>query len=137
MSNKLDELVTDYGQTDAKMKELKKVCDSEKESIKMLLTEQGETNWTAGGYTVTKVEQERITMDQEQLLQVLKVDWLKRYGSIDCPYIKTREYVDMDELEAVLYAGELPKDTLQKLNECQSKQTVVTLRCTKAKEKKA
>ena len=69
------------------------------------------------------------------MLDVLKADWTARYGNMECPYIKTKEVVDMDKLEAVIYANELPADVLAKLNDCQEKTEVVALKCSKVKEK--
>lgn len=132
----LDELVTQYGQNDEELKKLKKVCDGEKEEIKTRLSTEGVSDWTAGGYEVKRIESERTTLNEVQLLSILKQDWMDRYGDIPCPYIKTTEYVDMDELESVLYAGELPADVVQKMDGCRETTTVVTLRCSKAKQKK-
>lgn len=132
----LDELVTQYGANDAKFKELKKVCDGEKEEIKTRLNEEGVSDWTAGGYTVKRIESERTSMNEERMLEILKLDWQKRYGDIPCPYIQTIEVIDMDALEAALYAEELPDDVVQDLYHCRTTQTVVTLKCSKAKEKK-
>lgn len=134
--SKLDELVSDYGAKDAELKELKKVCDGEKEEIKDLLEQQGETDWTAGGYTVKRIESERTTLNEEKMLEILKKAWMEKYGDIPCPYIKTVEVIDMDELEAALYSNDLPEQVVQDLSGCRSTQTVVTLRCSKAKEKK-
>jgi len=131
-----DALVADYGQIDEKAKELKKIQDSEKEEIKKRMSEQNISSHTAGGYTVTKVVSNREKLNEDKALVILKQDWVSKYGSMECPYIKTREYIDMDALEAVLYAGEIDKETLKRLDACREVTEVVALKCTKAKPKK-
>lgn len=137
MALTLDELITSYGNHNAEYGSLKKVCDSEKEQIKKSMLVQGLPEKTAGGWKVTCTTTTRESMNEEQLLQVLKKDWEAQYGTeIPCPYIKTREYVDMDVLESVLYAGEISQATLLEMDACRSVTEVVTLRCSKAKPKK-
>ena len=132
----LDLLVADYGQIDSKIKELTKTANSEKDEIKQLMLEQDVTSHESGGYKVSCVKSTRETMDQEKMLDVLKKDWRSRYGKQECPYIRTVEIVDMDKLESVLYAGELPDSVLKELDSCRKTTEVITLKCTKAKEKK-
>ena len=137
MALTLDELIESYGSHNAEFGSLKKVCDHEKEQIKQSMLTQGLPEKTAGGWRVTCTTSTRETLNEEQLLQILKKDWLARYGEdIPCPYIKTREYIDMDVLETVLYADELPKATLLEMDACRIVSEVVTLRCSKAKPKK-
>ena len=137
MALTLDELIESFGNHNADFGSLKKVCDHEKEQIKQSMAVQGLTEKTAGGWKVTCTTTTRETMNEEQLLQVLKKDWEAQYGTeIPCPYIKTREYVDMDVLETVLYAGEISQSTLLEMDACRNITEVVTLRCSKAKPKK-
>ena len=134
--SKLDELVADYGEVDAKVKELKKIQDSEKETIKDMLTESNLSSYAAGGYVVTKVVSNREKLDEEKALVILKNDWVSKYGSMECPYIKTKEYIDMDALEAVIYTGEIDTETLKKLDTCREVTPVISLKCAKEKPKK-
>lgn len=132
-----DALVADYGAIDTKVKELKKIQDDEKESIKATLTETNLSSYTAGGYTVTKVVSNREKLDEEKALVILKKDWIYKYGSMECPYIKTREYVDLDALENAIYVGDVDKETIKKLDECREVTTVISLKCAKEKPKKS
>ena len=135
MAQTLKDLITSYGAHNTEFKALKKVCDGEKEQIKKSMLTQGISEQSAGGYKVTCTTTKRESLNEEQLLQVLKRDWEIRYGeSVPCPYIKTREYVDMEVLETVLYANELPQSTLLELDSCRTSTEVVTLRCSKAKK---
>lgn len=131
--HKLDELVAEYGKRDAEIKTLKKITDAEKEQIKELLVQEKEDSWTSGGYTVQRVVSERETLNEERLLPILKDDWIKLHGSMECPYIKTKEYVDMDALETALYEGTIPQSTLAEMEKCREVTTVVALKCKKAK----
>ena len=130
----IDEVVARYGKTDAEIKELKKANDADKEHIKKVLEEQGESSWTAGGYTVQRVESTKETMNESKLLPLLKFDWRDRQGERECPYIKTREYIDMDALEVAIYAGEIPVSVLKQMDSCRETTTTVALRCKKVKE---
>ena len=136
MAKTLDELIESYGSHNSDFGSLKKVCDAEKEQIKSSMKSQGLSERTAGGYRVTYSVSERESVNEEKMLQILKDDWVNRYGeAVPCPYIKTREFVDMENLESVLYANELPKSTMLELDSCVTTSEVVTLRCSKAKKK--
>lgn len=130
---RLDKLVESFGNHDSEFKELKTVCEEEKKELKSLMEKEKVDAHSAGGYKVSRSVSERTTMNEEMMLAVLKKDWVTRYGSMDCPYIKTKEYVDMDILESVIYAGDLSKETLLELDKCKTVTEVVTLRCSKAK----
>ena len=131
----LDKLVSHYGEVDNQIKTLSKELESDKVTIKNELANQSITNYSAGGYKVTRQVSYRTKIDEDKMLKVLKEDWANRYGSMECPYIKTKEYVDMEQLESVIYAGDLSNETMTKLNECQEKTEVITLKCSKVKEK--
>ena len=135
MSQILDKLVSHYGEIDSQIKSLSKELDSDKVTIKNIMQDDNLDNYTAGGYKVTRQVSYRTKIDEDKMLDVLKADWKQRYGDTDCPYIKTKEFVDMDTLESVIYAGELPNDVMAKLNDCQEKTEVVALKCSKVKEK--
>ena len=132
--DKFDRLVAHYGEVDEHIKSLTKERDGDKETIKDELEKRGESNHTAGGYKVSRQVSYRTSVDEDKMLNVLKSDWTKRYGSMECPYIKTVEVVDTEALEAVIYAGELSDEVMKALDDCQSKKEVITRKCTKVKE---
>ena len=133
---KLDELVERYGENDAKAKELKKVCDADKAEIKEMMANQNLSKHTAGGYTVSYIVSEKSETNEAKMLDILKRDWVARNGSMQCPYIKTVEVIDTEALESALYKNELSEDVVAQLGTCTTTTQVVTLRCSKAKEKK-
>ena len=130
----LDALVSDYGHKDAQIKELKKDFDVTKETIKNMLAIGGVSEWTSGGYTVQRVVSERESLNEEKLLPILKAYWASTHGSMECPYIKTREYVDMDALENAIYQKELTPSVLTDMDKCREVTTVISLKCKKSKE---
>ena len=129
-----DKLVAHYGEVDNQIKTLTKELESDKVTIKNVLGATNRDDYESGGYKVIRQVSYRTKVDEDKMLKVLKKDWQNRYGEQDCPYIKTKEYVDMEQLESVLYANELPKDVLAELNDCQDKTEVVALKCMKVKK---
>ena len=132
----IDEVVESYGHKDEELKLLKKSCDADKEYIKNYLANLGEDKYSAGGYTVQRVVSERETLNEDRLLPILKSYWITTHGSMDCPYIKTKEYIDMDKLEEAIYQKELTPSILLEMDKCREVTTVISLKCKKAKEDK-
>ena len=129
----IETIIIRYGDTDAKIKELKKVLDKDKENLKWQLEMRGEKDWEAGGYMVQRVVSERETLDEEKLLPILKKNWVKLHGSMECPYIKRKEYIDMDALESAIYEAQLTPEVLKEMDTCRQVTTVVSLKCKKVK----
>ena len=128
----MDVLVERYGKVDAEIKALKKGNDADKEAIKDYLAEQEDNKWTAGGYTVTRVESTSDTLNEVKLLALMQKhrDIADQHG-----IIKTMEYVDTDALESAIYSGYLSADILNEMQSCHESKLTVSLRCTRAKEK--
>ena len=131
---KLDELVTSYGDKHYTELALNKECKEMNNQIKDLLTADNLTEYTAGGYTVTKTITKSESLDEDKLLELLKSDWVSRNGSMQCPYIKTKYYVDMTELESALYKGDIPKDTIVSMDSCKVTKETVKLNLKRAKK---
>lgn len=136
MPRTLDDIVADYGKLDEQAKLLKKEVDTEKDLIKSMMCESNLTEYTAGGFTVKYSVSERTTVDEVKMLNVLKQDWVERFGSMECPYIKTIEVIDEDALESALYKGDIPENVMAELNNCQEVTEVVKLTCGRQKKKK-
>lgn len=132
--SKLDKLVSEYGEKHYNELALKKECSEINTEIKQLMEKDELTEYTSGEYTVKKSVSVSESMNEEEMLKVLKSDWASRYGSMECPYIKTKEYVDMDILESVMYAGELPQDTVVALDKCRITKETVKLTLSKSKK---
>ena len=119
----LDELIPEYFDAKEKMDSYKKSCDEMNAQIKAKMTD---SSYTANGYTAKITIQKRESFNEVKL-----IDTLKTLGITDA--IKTREYVDMDALEALIYAGNIDNADLTTIGTCKEVKEVVTLKVTKAK----
>lgn len=125
----LEELIPRYALNKSELDSYTKICKEENEQIKAALVELGENEYSAGGYTVKRIVATKESMNEAKLLEVL------RQNGIDVA-IKTREYVDMDALEAYLY-NNMPSDELaRQLESCRTTTETVQLRLSKAKVQK-
>ena len=123
MSTEIEKKIEQYCLGKDKMKELKSEVDKLSSEIKQYLSDNNLNTENGGRFIVTVSARTTEDMDTEALLKVLKSDWAERNGSMQCPYIKTKEYVDMDVLESYIYKGELPKETVLKIDKCRIKNT--------------
>lgn len=124
----LDTLIPQYAENKSLLDDYKKICDEENKQIKDMM-EEG--SYEAGGWKATKSVTTRDSMNEDKLLDVLK-----KAGFTQTSIIKTKEYVDMDELESAIYNGLIEKDILLEIDKCRESKEVVTLRISKVKEKK-
>lgn len=124
----LDTLIPQYAENKSMLDDYKKICDDENKQIKELM-EEG--SYEAGGWKATKTISTRETMNEEKLLDVAKKN---SYYLSDI--IKTKEYIDMDKLESLLYKGNISKEVLMEIDKCRESKEVITLRISRVKEKK-
>lgn len=124
----LDTLIPQYAENKSLLDDYKKICDEENKQIKDMM-EEG--SYEAGGWKATKSVTTRDSMNEDKLLDVLK-----KAGFTQTSIIKTKEYVDIDELESAIYNGLIEKDILLEIDKCRESKEVVTLRISKVKEKK-
>ena len=127
--NSLEELVPQYAENKQELDRYTKICKDENEQIKAKLVELGENEYSAGGYTVKRIVAVKESMNEAKLIEVL------RKNGITAP-IMTREYVDMDSLEAYLYNNMPSADLAREIESCRTTSETVQLRLSKAKEKK-
>ena len=128
---KLDELVPKYGEEKSVMDRYKKLCDMDNKLIKELMEDLALQHYTSDGYKVTRSVQERESVDEDLLLNLLKPFPEVQVHNI----IKTKEYVDFDALEAALYKDALPKDVLLAIDKARTIKLVTTLKVSKIKKK--
>lgn len=125
----LEELIPQYALNKNELDSYTKICKEENEQIKAALVNLGENEYSAGGYTVKRIVATKESMNEAKLLEVL------RQNGIDVA-IKTREYVDMDALEAYLYNNTPSADLARQLESCRTTTETVQLRLSKTKAKK-
>lgn len=123
----LDKLVSSYGGHNAEKTKLDKICKQENEQIKSILGTQGEH--TAGGYKAIVSTTPNESMNEAKLLELLHKHKVKGV-------IKTREYVDFDALEGMIYNGQFSADVLAEFNTCKTSKPVTKLYIKKVKEEK-
>lgn len=130
---KLDKLVPQYGANKALMENYKKQCEEENKEIKQIMSDLVLQHYTAGGYKISKSVQTKENLDEDILLDIIK----NNSSVINTErLIKTKEYVDMDELEKALYNNEIPKEVILDMDKARTVKKVTTLRITKLKENK-
>jgi len=129
----LTNLVNDFGANNEKLKELKKVCEGKNAEIKEIMSTEKLSTFSTDQYNASYIIKESTKVDEDRLLEVLKKDWTSRNGSMECPYIKKREYVDSDALEAAIYNSQIDKDLLIEIKNCSTVIKTPTLTVKKTK----
>lgn len=136
----LDELIPTYAENKAMLDDYKKICDSENKQIKELM-EEG--TYEAGGYKATKSVSTRDDIKEDKILAKLSDDMRECFELNNI--IKTKEYIDMDNLESLLYSlnnkrdiesKKIKDELIELLDSCTERKDVVTLRVSKIKESK-
>lgn len=125
---KLDKLVPQYAQTKQQADEYEKQSDKENAEIKSIMTSLALQHYEAGGYKVVRSVQERESINEEQLIEIVH-----KYNIPDV--IKTKEYIDFDALEKAIYDGKISQNILLEMDKAKDVKHVVQLRISKIKEK--
>ena len=128
-SNPLDKLIPPYGILKDQISEDTKAANELNTHIKKLMDEQGLDEKEVGGYIVKYSVRESEYFDTEELLEFCR----EHKELAGC--IKTQEYVDMDELENLMYNKKVPKKILLKMDKLRKKSSTAYLNISKAKEK--
>ena len=131
-SPKLEDLIPQYGWKNSECNALKKVVADLNTKVKAAIHSANKENEdiVIDGWKCTLAVSEDSTLNEERVLEVAKKYKLKTI-------IKTKEYIDFDELEKLIYARNLRTDILLELDACRDATKKETLRCTKvAKEEK-
>lgn len=131
----LDELVKAFALNKAEASDLKEVCDNQNAVIKDIMSAEGLSTYIVDGYVATYVVKQNTKVDEERLLGVLTALVCDEEKFKELGVIKTKKYVDADELESAIYNGLVEQDMLIKIKEC-SKVTPVPTLTVKRKGKK-
>lgn len=122
MNSVLNELIPAYYQNKERLDNYKKLVDRQNREIKRIMEDDKVVE--TGGYKATLSISKRVDVNEEKLIDVLKNN-----GITDA--IKTKEYVDMDTLESLIYNNKINLDVLNLIGDCRSEKEVRTLRVTK------
>ena len=120
---KINETINRYCEQKEVEKALKKDLSAMSTTIKDYMAGHADKDIDTGDYTVHIQERSKDVIDEEQMLEILKRDWIAHHGSMECPYIKTREYVDMEALESMIYNNEIANELLLDLDKCRVSKT--------------
>ncbi len=122
----LSKLIPQYYEHKQNLEEQKKIVDAENADIKREMEQQNIKDFEIDGLSAKYVVAKKETMLEDKLLAVLK-----EKGYTDC--IKTKEYVDMDVLESMLYHNQIDTDTIMNMDKCKKVTETIQLRVTKKK----
>ena len=128
--NDLDTLIPQYAQNKSEMDSYKKLCDKENAQIKSIMKDLALQFYEAGDYRANYSISKRETLNEEKLLELAKNN-----ASL-LPCVKTKEYIDFDVLEKLLYDEMVPPAVIAEMDKAKEVKEVVTLRITKKKETK-
>ena len=121
----LKELIEVYYEDKAAMDGYKKSVDKHNKQIKEMMNDFNVSEFETDNGLIAKIT----TQQRESFIDDKLLSKLKELG-VTAP-IKTVEVVDMDELENVIYNGEL---NASELTPCKQVKEVVTLKVTRKKE---
>lgn len=128
---KLNNIINLYYNQKRELDYYKKEVDKGNKDIKELLTQLNKTEFeTDNGLIAKMTTQKRESFDEDKLLDIIKnleINGIKGIGDI----IKTKEYVDMDELENQIYLGAINASELQS---ARITKEVVTLKVSERKD---
>lgn len=129
----LEELVPVYGEINDFNNSLGAIVKRYNASIKDKMGALNLINFETESYVATLSASEKVAFIEDLL--ILKLREIEKSMGLDASkFIKTREYVDMEELERAMYSQELnPSDFIG----CQTVTITSTLRVKKSKKKKA
>lgn len=130
MQEELLSLIPEYGKNKQTLDECDKLCKSANNRIKEIMNSLDMDSLTVEGWKVTYSVSNRTSLNEDKLLE-----YIKKNPEIASVVVKTREYVDMDELEKLMYAGNIDDDLIADMKDCEETKKVETLRISKAKEK--
>lgn len=126
--NELDTLIPQYAANKSELEDYKKLCDKENAQIKSIMKDFVITNYEAGGYKANYIISKRESMNEAKLLEIAHRHNLNSV-------IKTKEYIDFDALEDIIYKGEVSDEALLEMDKAKEVKEVISLKLTKVKKK--
>lgn len=123
----LERMVSNYYMNKQDLDSYTELCDEENKEIKKVMGELKLDIHEFGDYKVTRTVSKRETINEDVLLDIVR--------SHSIPVIKTKEYVDMDALESLIYNNQVPNDVLLQMDKARNCKEVVTLKVTKKKNR--
>lgn len=122
---KLNGLAENYGKNKTKLDALKKEVDADNEAIKSIMAKEGLEEYEHAGWSLKYGVQRREKLNEEGLLE-----FIKKNCPADClpMIVRTKEYIDMDNLESAIFKGLIDEKTAAKMDKYVEVQEVPTLK---------
>lgn len=127
-TNPLDNLIPEYKQNKTEEDKYKKLADKLNKEIKQEFKDQEITEYSAGGWKATVTVTENSEFNELQAIEILRSTLdSEQFNEV----IKTREYIDNDALERMIYQKVIDATLLAPCTV--PKESTTTLRVGKAK----
>lgn len=130
----LSDMVSAYADVKAREKEIKNAVDELNKDIKAAMLEGNLSEAHGGGYVATLTEQKREDFDGDKLIALFKKNLDTNPELAKC--IKTKEYIDMEALENLIYNAEIDNNIVTEMGRCKVEKVTQVLRIKKDTKKK-
>lgn len=130
----LSDMVSAYADVKAREKEVKNDVDELNKAIKEAMLEGNLSEAHGGGYVATLTEQKREDFDEDKLIALFKKNLDTNPELAKC--IKTKEYIDMEALENLIYNAEIDNNIVTEMGKCKVEKVTQVLRIKKDTKKK-
>lgn len=130
----LSDMVSAYADVKAREKEVKNDVDELNKAIKAAMLEGNLSEAHGGGYVATLTEQKREDFDEDKLIALFKNNLDTNPELAKC--IKTKEYIDMEALENLIYNAEIDNNIVTEMGRCKVEKVTQVLRIKKDTKKK-
>lgn len=124
----LSKIIDEYKESKDKENALKKVNNALSESIKGYMYEHDMSSTDSEKYTATLTKTDKQSLNEDLAIELIKENL---EGALLNTVIKTKEYIDEDALEKLVFNGQFD---ISKLEKAKITKTSYTLRVTRRKE---
>jgi len=123
---KLEELIVTYAENKSEMDSYKKLVNRDNALIKELMQEQKITEKEVDGWQAKITTKKSESFNEDKLLAIAK--------ERNLDIIRTKEYVDTDIMEELIYNGTITKDDLLEIAKAKEVKETIELRVKKVKK---
>lgn len=124
----LSKIIDEYKESKDKENTLKKVNNELNENIKSYMHAHDMTSANSEKYTATLTKTDKESLNEDLAIEIIKENL---EGALLNTVIKTKEYIDEDALEKLVFNGQFD---ISKLEKAKITKTSYTLRVTRRKE---
>lgn len=123
---KLEELIVTYAENKSEMDSYKKLVNRDNALIKELMQEQQITEKEVDGWQAKITTKKSESFNEDKLLAIAK--------ERNLDIIRTKEYVDTDIMEELIYNGVITKEDLLEIAKAKEVKETIELRVKKVKK---